>query len=260
MVVFGQVLFQFFYVIIKIIESIFGDQLNIILFILLPMLSFSEDHFCFSSKNKKIEHYDFLARQDGTGKKILVFSGVHGDELPSLELAWAWIKRLEKIKTPSNSWRIIPLLNPDGFELKTRTNANGVDINRNFPTKDWNDQAISHWKNILKSAPRRYPGASSASEVETKCALYHIENYKPDLVISIHTPYGLFDFDGPKDKKIQTHLLPWKRLGTFTGSLGRYLWDERGVPVLTIELKNNSLPKNFNQFVTLQDQLSTLAN
>ena len=33
----------------------------------------------------------------------------------------------------------IPCLNPDGMALGTRTNANGVDLNRNFPTKNWGE-------------------------------------------------------------------------------------------------------------------------
>jgi len=169
-----------------------------------------------------------------------------------------WLSRLERIKTPSNYWRIIPLLNPDGAVLKTRTNANGVDVNRNFPTKDWDEMAVSQWHKTQKSHPRRFPGKSAGSEAETKCAMAHIEEFKPDLVVSIHTPYGLFDFDGPTHKKIKTQLLPWKRLGTFPGSLGRYMWDERKIPTLTIELRPDSLRKHNSGFILLQDALTDL--
>jgi hypothetical protein len=30
--------------------------------------------------------------------------------------------------------------------------------------------------------------------------------------------------------------LPWRALGNFPGSLGRFMWKDRQVPVLTIEL------------------------
>ena len=33
----------------------------------------------------------------------------------------------------------IPCLNPDGLQLGKRTNANGVDLNRNFPTQNWGE-------------------------------------------------------------------------------------------------------------------------
>jgi hypothetical protein len=213
---------------------------------------------CVSGLNRPIEHFDFSARENGLKKRILVIAGIHGDEPQARQLAIQWLNRLQKINTPSNFWRVIPELNPDGSELKTRTNANSVDLNRNFPTKDWDEVALEHWKNQQKSNPRRFPGKSGGSETETQCAIAHIDNFKPDLVISIHTPYGVFDFDGPHHKKIATKLLPWKRLGTFPGSLGRYLWDERNIPVLTIELRPDSLQKHSSEFVILQDHFSDL--
>jgi protein MpaA len=222
--------------------------------------AYAVTHFneCVSGQNKPIEHFDFSARENGLKKKILVIAGIHGDEPQSQQLAIHWLNRIRKINTPSNFWRFVPELNPDGSELKTRTNGNSVDLNRNFPTKDWDEVALAHWKNQQKSHPRRFPGKSGGSESETLCAIAHIENFKPDLVISIHTPYGLFDFDGPPNKKIVTQLLPWKRLGTFPGSMGRYLWDERNIPVLTIELRPDSLQKHLSEFVILQDRVSEL--
>lgn len=213
---------------------------------------------CQSTDGVAIEHFDFAARETGLKKRILVLAGIHGDENEANELAHHWLKRLEKIKTPSNHWRIIPLLNPDGAKNRTRYNSNKADLNRNFPTKDWDEVALKHWETKQKSDPRRYPGVKGGSEIETKCAMSHIEDFKPDLVVSIHTPYGQFDFDGPETKKIKTNLLPWKRLGTFPGSLGRYLWDERGIPVLTIELKPGPLHRKLDRFLKLQDALSDL--
>jgi protein MpaA len=213
---------------------------------------------CFSVEKREIKYFEKMARETGLKKKILIFSQIHGDEPQSGELAEAWVNRLEKIE-PSNSWRIIPVLNPDGLVKKTRFNSNGVDLNRNFPTTDWESSAKMRWEKNEKSNPRRFPGKTGGSEPEVQCALAHIEEFKPDLIVSIHTPYGMFDFDGPLNKKLDTaHLLPWKRLGTFPGSLGRYMWDERKIPVLTIELKENSLIKNKKGFVDFQDLLSDL--
>ena len=42
-------------------------------------------------------------------------------------------ERGDKANTPL----FIPCLNPDGMSKNTRTNSNGVDLNRNFPTKNW---------------------------------------------------------------------------------------------------------------------------
>ena len=175
-------------------------------------------------------------------KKILVFSMVHGDEYPAGFLALFWMNRLAEMSNGRNTWRIVPLLNPDGLAAKTRNNARGVDLNRNFPTKNWEVEAKERWKIVEKENPRRFPGEKANSESETQCMLNHLEEFQPDFIISLHTPYGVLDFDGPE--KINFALksfkeLPWKRLGHYPGSLGRYMWAERNVPVLTVELKGN---------------------
>jgi murein peptide amidase A len=212
---------------------------------------------CLSSQGSAIEHFDFIARENGQKKRILVIGQIHGDEPQSGELARLWIERLTRIKFPSNHWRIIPLANPDGTLLKTRMNANGVDLNRNFPTKDWSEFALENWKSNLKSDPRRYPGPAAGSEPEVRCLMDHIEKFGPDIIISIHTPYGLFDFDGP-NVALPTKLLPWRRLGTYPGSLGRWAWDERNIPVLTIELRPDSLLRSKEGFIRFQDLISDL--
>ena len=234
-------------------------MIKFILFLaVFPLWASSNLDGCVSTEKRNIVHVDFAAREGGLKKKILVISGIHGDEPEARELAEIWQKRLARIKTPSNSWRIITEVNPDGVKNRTRYNANKVDLNRNFPTKDWDELALKAWQKYHKRNPRRYPGPGAGSEIETQCMIKHIEDFRPDLVVAIHTPYGQFDFDGTVGKKLKSLLLPWKRIGTFPGSLGRYLWDERGIPVLTIELRPDSLRKNTSGFLRLQDSLSYL--
>ncbi|MGZ3774944.1 MAG: M14 family zinc carboxypeptidase [Pseudobdellovibrionaceae bacterium] len=214
------------------------------------------DAACVSSEGRPIYHYDRTSSSPGA-KKILVFSLIHGDETPAGAVGRYWMERLEGLD-PRNSWRVIPILNPDGVKYKTRTNANKIDINRNFPTKDWTAAAIDNWKKTTKSNPRRFPGAEAASEPETKCALHHLEDFQPDFVVSVHTPLKVLDFDGPKvSPPPKFDYLPWKSLGSYPGSLGRYMWMERKTPVLTLELKEN-LPPNFSPFEKLQDIIGTL--
>ena len=211
---------------------------------------------CQSANGEPIFHSDFNNKL-GTGKKILVLSLIHGDEKQAGELGRFWLERLQKIEA-RNNWRIIPIANPDGVNNNTRTNANGVDLNRNFPTGDWNENAIKYWEKFAKKSPRKFPGKSPGSEIETQCYLGHLEDYKPDFVISIHTPLHVLDFDGPKLKAVpKFSYLPWKSLGNFPGSLGRYLWVERTTAVLTTELKD-SLPQTASPFEELQDLIGTL--
>lgn len=210
---------------------------------------------CTSVSGKPIFHLDQKGRK-ATAKNILVISLIHGDEIGAGALGRYWFERVQEID-PRNNWRIIPLANPDGAVKKTRTNAAGVDLNRNFPTKDWEAEALNYWKKESKSSARKFPGEKSASEPEVNCLMNQIQDFKPEFVISIHTPLNVLDFDGPKVKAPAYSYLPWKRLGNFPGSLGRYLWVEQSVPVLTTELKDK-LPSEGNVFDQLQDVIGQL--
>ena len=210
---------------------------------------------CSSVKGDPIYHVD----QQGNSKKpkkILVLSLIHGDETGAGSLGRFWLERLSKV-APRNSWRIIPVSNPDGVVARTRTNSSGVDLNRNFPTLDWSTEAQNFWKNEAHNSPRRFPGYAPGKEPEVQCIIKHLDDYKPDFVISIHSPLKVLDFDGPKVAKPKYIYLPWKSLGNFPGSLGRFLWVERKIPVLTTELKDD-LPGNSAVFEQLQDLIGTL--
>ena len=212
---------------------------------------------CESVKGVPLFHYD-RAGSHASRQRILVFSLIHGDETPAGSAGRFWLERLESID-PRNTWRVLPVLNPDGVVLNTRTNSNKVDLNRNFPTKDWNEKAKSYWEKEMQKNPRRFPGSTSASEPETRCAMKHLEEFKPDLVVSIHTPLKVLDFDGPAVKPPKYDYLPWKSLGNYPGSLGRYMWHERKVPVLTMELKED-LPSSNQPLVQLQDIVGFLVS
>jgi hypothetical protein len=200
----------------------------------------------------------FYFEKKGTAKNpkhIFAKSLIHGDETTAGVVAREWMTRLNKID-PRNTWRVIPIANPDGLKAHTRYNANGVDLNRNFPTGNWEEDAIAYWKKNAKSDKRRYPGPSAASEVETKCLMSQFDDFKPDFIISVHTPLGVLDLDGPKIKPPNFKPLPWQSLGNFPGSLGRYMWKDHNVPVLTIELKQDQDLEKFDQ---LQDISGTVA-
>ncbi|MES2091532.1 MAG: M14 family zinc carboxypeptidase, partial [Pseudomonadota bacterium] len=90
--------------------------------------------------------------------RVLVIGGVHGDELSSTSVVLHWVQAA--LQTPSNiHWRFVPLMNPDGMFLShpTRTNAHGVDLNRNFPTPNWDKEAPHYWAQRTKNDPRRFP-------------------------------------------------------------------------------------------------------
>ncbi len=194
---------------------------------------------CQSTEGRPIHHAD-SSSVDSRGKRILVLGLIHGDEPLAGEMALEWAERLNKI-SHRNFWRVVPMLNPDGLKRKTRMNARGVDLNRNFPTKDWLEEAHGFWKKVGKQDPRRYPGEAAASEAETKCIIAQIRDFKPDFIVSVHTPYKVLDFDGPRMSFPRYKDLPWRALGNFPGSLGRFMWRDFQVPVLTVELGNTMI-------------------
>jgi len=218
-----------------------------------------QDVQCRSVEGRPIFHIDHLSTNEKK-KNILVFGAIHGDERESASLARDWILRVIDLGKVRNSWRVIPILNPDGYLKNTRMNAAGIDLNRNFPTSDWDKNAVEYWKKKAKANPRRFPGKSAASEPETKCAMHHIEVFEPDLIIAVHTPYHVIDMDGPKQIRFpRFHPIPFQRLGHFPGSLGRYMWGDRQIPVVTIELNDGKRKLTPDEEKQLQDILGDLA-
>ena len=188
-------------------------------------------------------------RSNNPALRVLVVGGIHGDELSSSAVALHWL-RMAALATPSLvqavHWRFIPALNPDGLfsQPPRRVNANGVDLNRNFPTPNWDREAKTYWENRTRKDPRRYPGIKPLSEPESKFLYDQMQSFKPDLIVSIHAPYGVLDFDGPAKGGFvppsRLGRLYLDQLGIFPGSLGNYGGVHRGIPVVTVELPNST--------------------
>ena len=132
----------------------------------------------------------------------------------------------------------IPCLNPDGMQLGRRTNANGVDLNRNFPTKNWGEDT-----SLAGDNPSNYFGGETpASEIETQFVIDVIEKYKPELIITLHAPYKVVNYDGPakdtaeKISKIIGYPVEASIGYPTPGSFGTYAGVERQIPTITLEL------------------------
>jgi len=171
--------------------------------------------------------------------RVLVMGGIHGDEYSSVSLMFRWMETLNKYHSGVFHWQMVPLLNPDGLLKKpkaTRQNANGVDLNRNFPTFDWGDLAQKYWVTKTYKNPRRYPGPVAASEPETIWFMKQIQAFQPEVIIAVHAPHRLVDFDGPRQPPVKLGQLELRRLGTYPGSLGNYGAHSLLLPVVTVEL------------------------
>ncbi len=200
------------------------------------------------------------ARSPGTEaeKRILVIGGIHGDELTSISIVFRWLEWMSLPEAGAYRWRVIPLANPDGLKARpsTRVNANGVDINRNFQTPDWDKDAQDYWVRRTGRDPRRNPGKTAGSEIETRWLQAQVEEFKPDLVISVHAPYNLLDYDGPVPKPMRFGRLWLNQLGVYPGSMGNYCGLHKKIPVITIELPNaTAMPTQHEQIEMWQDML-----
>jgi protein MpaA len=125
-----------------------------------------------------------IGRRDAPNR-YLVMGQMHGDE-PAGPLVV--LNRLLK-STPIDDvalW-LVPTMNPDGRRRGTRTNARGVDLNRNFPSKTWVNQG---------KGTRYWSGPRPASEPETRSIVRFFSRVKPQTVISIHQPLASVDFSG----------------------------------------------------------------
>lgn len=205
-----------------------------------------------SNQDKPLTFRDFntqVSNENSNEKtRILLVGGIHGDEFSGVSIAFKWLNKLAKDYSSNTSqiinnyhWRVIPILNPDGLlqgdgESK-RMNANDVDLNRNFPTEDWDEFAHKFWINKRGRDPRRFPGPEGGSEIETQWIVEQINEFNPHAVISIHAPYGIVDSDGPIDPPKHLGPLQLKILGTYPGSMGRYVGVQKNIPMLTVELK-----------------------
>ena len=190
--------------------------------------------------------------------RILFISGIHGDEYSAISMTYLWMQNMIKNQDQTRQhWLFFPLANPDGLfrSPATRINANNIDLNRNFPSPDWDELALDYWKKFYKKNKRRYPGQSANSEPETQWLVKTIQEFKPDAIISIHAPYGLLDYDGP-DHAVPNKIggLKHRELGTYPGSLGRYAGEYLNIPVLTLELRSaGSMPNQKEIFTMWQD-------
>jgi protein MpaA len=182
---------------------------------------------------------------DDAQLRVMVVGGIHGDEMSSVSLVFHWLALAQS--PPADmpvpiTWRFIPSLNPDGlFALPPkRVNANGVDLNRNFPTPNWGRDARKYWEVRTRKDPRRWPGSKPLSEPESQFLHQQMDHYKPHLIVSVHAPYGVLDFDGPAVPPSRLGRLYLDQVGIFPGSLGNFGGVHKGVPVVTIELPSAS--------------------
>jgi len=181
-----------------------------------------------------------VAQNGAPPLRILLLGGIHGDEMTASAIVFQWMQWMQSAPAQNFYWNVAPLVNPDGMlaPKPKRVNGHGVDLNRNFPTPGWQQDAPRYWAKATGKDPRRFPGNAPLSEPETRWIYDEIEHFRPQVIISVHAPYGVLDFDGPAPTPHHFGRLIFNRVGVYPGSLGNYSGVHKNVPVITIELPN----------------------
>jgi hypothetical protein len=217
-----------------------------------------------SVQGRSITGYRF-----GNGpNKIIFVGGTHGDEKSSVSILNRWVEQLELNPTRIAAHLtiiVIPNLNPDGYAANSRTNANNVDLNRNFPSNNWKSGVTMPNKSYLEHGG----GTAPLSEPESRALANYVLGQSPRLVLTYHAAGGVVvpNDSGDSDaiaitygKKSSVGYMNNSQTGTYfaydtTGAFEDWLHDKHGKPALLIEL----LTKTNNEYSGHQNALWFIA-
>ncbi|HVJ65142.1 MAG TPA: M14 family zinc carboxypeptidase [Bdellovibrionota bacterium] len=194
---------------------------------------------CRSHLGRPVEilHRVGTAGQNAGAVKVLLVAAMHGDEPEGIYLMDHFLAHGFAQVPSSVDLYVIPRLNPDGVAAHTRVNGRGVDLNRNFPTADWSEQA---------RADRYNPGDVAGSEIETQALMAWLGSEKPHFLINFHSWNPMVNYNGDCLDLAETmsryNGCPvTSDMGYPTpGSSGTWFWEALGIPSITLEIQEGS--------------------
>jgi predicted deacylase len=125
---------------------------------------------------------------EGATRRVLVIGTIHGDEPAGMRVVRRLVRRGE-LPRDLDLW-MVRTVNPDGTAADRRTNANGVDLNRNFPYR---------WQTSARG--ETWSGRKPLSEPEAVALRQLVRRVQPELVVTFHQPlFGV----GKNDEGMRT--------------------------------------------------------
>jgi len=197
-----------------------------------------------------VQGRSMTAYKFGTGpSQILYVGATHGNESNTAQLLQKWISDLianpDKIPA-SRTIVVIPQVNPDGVAANTRTNANGIDLNRNFPTNDWQTVVTEP-----DGATTNDGGPSPLSEPESQALASYVESTQPRFTFTYHSQASLVEANdaGDSDSICPQYASLARYQASYASSLGNtfdysttgafedWMGQKPGLPACLVELQ-----------------------
>ena len=201
-----------------------------------------------SVRGRPISAYQF-----GDGSNMVLYIGAtHGNEQNSMVILQKWIGELiaNPDKIPAGrTVTVIPAINPDGVAANTRVNADGIDLNRNFPANNWQTNVTEPGGGGAITADG---GPQALSEPESRALADFVIAKRPRLVLTYHSHAGVVEANEAADSVPLAALYasragytatPTSEIGTTfdystTGAFEDWMHDKLGLPVFVIELQS----------------------
>ena len=173
-------------------------------------------------------------------RRVLWVGGIHGDEREG-HVATAELPRA--FGQIPGAWEQVTLTiledaNPDGSARNTRTNKNGVDLNRNYPANNY--------------LPGDGRGERALDQPEARLLHDLVLEERPHLVIVAHAwrKDHFINFDGPAERFAELfsqrsgyRVKASDKIAPTPGSLGSWVGRKLGVPILTLEYERGTEPR-----------------
>ncbi len=209
----------------------------------------------YSVEGRPIQVYTF-----GQGEnQFLIIAGIHGGyEGNTVDLAnqmLVYLSQHPQAVPGDGRLYLIPDMNPDavarGRNADARVNDNGVDLNRNFPSRNW----VPDWdhSNCWNDRPTT-GGSSGGSEPETQAVMNFILSHRVRALISYHSA-ALGVFPGgqpwtPASKELARRLsnvtgYPYPPIDigcVYTGTLADWVVEHGVGAAVDMELANHRDP------------------
>jgi protein MpaA len=217
--------------------------------------SYTTRSHCYTvfSIGTSVQGRPLTAYKFGSGPSLVLFiANMEGNEQNSANLLDQWIPNVDANpgKIPAGrTLVIIPKINPDGYAADTRLNASGIDLNRNFPSNNWQTQVTEPLGNNVVTNDG---GMTPLSAPESQALAAYTTANRPRLTMTMHSHGAIVEANDAGDSDAlgvryaalaDYKPIPTYKIGSFfaystTGAYEDWMKDKLGLPALEVELES----------------------